>query len=417
MPNAKITKTLVDKSAPAERDQHFWDTEAKGFGLKITPTGSKVYVYQYRYPPRRGGKTMRVTIGKHGSPWTPDGARVRARELASLVANGQNPRALELAGDAAMTVAQLCDDYLLKGTGTKKASTLATDKGRIEAHIKPLLGTMRINEVTRADISAFQSDVAAGKTKKDTKTKARGRAIVTGGKGTAARTLGLLGGIFSYAVDAGLLETNPARGVKRYPDKRNERYLNAHELKTLGEMLDAPENKAVYPTAITIIRLLALTGARRGEIQNLKWSEVDLERSALRLDDSKTGQKIVRLNAPALDVLKNLIGGDAKPQGYVFPNSEGTGPYEGTSKVWSRLRKDTALGDVRLHDLRHTFASLAIAQGMPLAVIGKLLGHANASTTQRYAHLADDPVTAASDQLGATLAGIFSVARDPDDGT
>lgn len=270
---------------------------------------------------------------------------------------------------------------------------------------------MRTSDVTPAHIRKFQTSVAAGETKTDVKTKLRGRAIVRGDKATAARTLGLLGGIFSYAVESGFLDRNPTHGVKRFPDKKNERFLSPVEIKLAGDILSQAKSDGINDKAIDIIRLLIFTGARRGEIQSLQWKEVDLERKMLLLDDSKAGQKIIRLSNPALAILTQRQSTAGKAEGYVFPASEGDGAYTATSRIWSKLRAGTALEDVRLHDMRHSFASLAIAQGTSLAIIGKLLGHANVSTTQRYAHLADDPLAAATEQVGEAIAEMFSFPK------
>ena len=404
----RLTKSLVDRIQLTDRDQWFWDSEVKGFGLKVSKAGVRTYAFQYRFPSGRSGKTYRITIGKHGSPWTVESARTEARTLSARVTQGENPRLETQRAKAIPTVAELCDTYMAHGTGTKKASTLATDRGRIKRHIKPLLGHLKVTEVTPAIIKKFQNDIASGATKADISTKLRGRAIVKGGKGTAARTLGLLGGIFSYAIELELIDRNPAHGVKRFPDKKNERFLSSEEFTLIGRMLDQAAESGVSQKAIDIILLLILTGARRGEIQQLKWSEVDLVRGMLMLDDSKTGQKKIRLNSPASTILEAQAARVETRTGYVFSDRTGSGPFSATSKIWAKIRADTPLADVRLHDLRHSFASVAIAQGASLPVIGKLLGHANISTTQRYAHLTDDPISSANEAVGTMIAAQLS---------
>ena len=317
-------------------------------------------------------------------------------------ANGEDPASQKQAIKKQVTVSQLCDLYLADGCAAKKASTLATDKGRIERHIKPLLGRKKVNDVTRADITRFLQNVANGKTAADVKTKKHGRAIVKGGEGTASRTVGLLGGIFSYAVDFGLIDTNPVRGVKRFPDKKGDRYLSEQELVVLGEAFRSTGESGGNPSAVAILKLLIFTGARKGEIESLKWSDVDFQSGYLRLSDSKTGQKVIPLNAGALDILSEmdrLEGTD-----YVFPAYRGNGHYEGLPKVWKRIRKIANLDDVRLHDLRHSFASIAVSGGASLPIIGALLGHTSSATTHRYAHLSDDPVRSATETVGGKIA-------------
>ena len=394
---AKITKRTVDAAKPGERDSFIWDSEVKGFGLKVTPAGNKIYVLQYRF----GGRVNRYTIGRHGSPWTPNEARDEAGRLLGMVKDGKNPTALKSADKAEKTVAELCDLYLAEGCETKKPSTRATDKGRIERHIKPLLGRKRVKDVTQNDIKRFMKDIAGGKTKADEKTD-HGRVIVKGGKGTATRTVGLLGGVFSFAVGEGMRPDNPVRGVKRYADKKGERYLSPDEMATLGEALTAAQGKGENKTAIAAIRLLILTGCRKSEILTLQWAHVDFDRAYLRLSDSKSGEKIVPLGAPALELLATLPRIEGNP--YVLPGEKEEQHLVGLPKVWGRIKKRAKLQDVRLHDLRHSFASVGASAGMGLPIVGKLLGHRDPKTTARYAHIGDDPAKAAADRISGTIA-------------
>ena len=214
----KLTKAAIDRAKPKADDYFLWDGELKGFGIKIARGGRKSYVCKYRAGSGRAAPTRRMTIGAHGSPWTVDQARAEVRKLLGRAANGEDPAKEKQEVKKQITVAALCDLYLEQGIGMKKASTIATDRGRIERHIKPLLGKKRVPDVNRADIKRFLQDVANGKTAADIKTGLHGRAIVKGGKGTASRTVGLLGGIFSYAFDCGLIETNPVRGIKRFAE-------------------------------------------------------------------------------------------------------------------------------------------------------------------------------------------------------
>lgn len=405
---AKITKQLVDSITPGEKDQFIWDSVVKGFGLKVTPSGSKVFIVQYRDPTMRGSRPSRVTIGKFGSPWTADNARAQAKRILGMVATGNDPTKIKAAHKTALTVAELCDVYLERGVSMKKESTIATDRGRIERHIKPLLGRLKVSQVTKQEVRKFISDVAAGKTARDVRTGLRGRAIVTGGKGTATRTAGLLSGIFAFAIEAGYLETNPVHGVPKFKGKKHERFLTLSEIRTIGGILTSMEGEGVNPKALSIIRLLALTGARRGEIVNLKRSEVDLDSRTLRLADSKTGQKNIPLNRAAIEILSRIIAADQpKRSAFLFPAETGDGPYNGVPKVWRVVRDRIGDPTLRLHDLRHSFASLAVSQGASLPMIGALLGHANSATTQRYAHLSDDPVRGATEMVGNAISAAW----------
>jgi len=402
---AKLTKSVVDGATPEGRDRFLWDNEVTGFGLKVCAGGRKVYVCKYRHGSGRRAPTRRVTIGAHGSPWTVEAARKEARRILGLVALGEDPAKVKQDAKKVLTIGELCDEYLEHGTALKKVSTLATDRGRIERHIKPLIGHVRLSDVSKATVTRFMKDVADGKSAADVKTVHRGRAIVTGGKGTAARTVGLLGGVFSYAVDAGLMTDNPVRGVKRYKDKKNQRFLSAAELIRLGKTIRKAEAAETNPQALAILRLLILTGCRKGEIEKLRWSDVDFDLGFLRLPDSKTGQAIRPLNGAARAILSNM----ARYQGtdLVFPSVDLDRPYVGTSKVWRLVRAAADLEDVRLHDLRHSFASVAVSGGASLPVIGALLGHKDAATTAQYAHLSDDPVRGAAENVGNHLAGLL----------
>lgn len=399
---SKLTKSIVDASESRGHDYFLWDSDLKGFGIKIAKGGRKSYVCKYRVGSGRTAPTRRMTIGAHGSPWTVDQARGEARKLLGRAANGEDPAKEKQEEKKQITVAQLCDLYLENGVGTKKASTIATDLGRIERHIKPLLGRKKVPDVTRADIKRFLQDVANGKTAIDERTGLHGRSIVKGGKGTATRTVGLLGGIFSYAFDCGLIEINPVHGVKRFADRKGQRYLSQQELVAFGQALVDGEERGLNPQALAILKLLVFTGARKGEIETLRWDAVDFEGGYLHLADSKTGQKAFPLNAGALEILSKMPRFDGSP--YVFPAHRSDGHYKGTPKVWIIVRRMAGLEDVRLHDLRHSFASIAVSGGASLPIIGALLGHYDSSTTQRYAHLHDDPLKAASQAVGGKVA-------------
>ncbi|MGI8568512.1 MAG: tyrosine-type recombinase/integrase [Methylocella sp.] len=404
MAGEKITKRTVDGLQPMERDFVRWDGLLTGFGVRVRASGSRSFVAAYRL----GGRNTpwrRVTIAAVGS-MTVDSARKEAERIIAGARLGQDRAAQKARKRAEMTVAQVCDLYLAEGCETKKASTLATDRGRIERHIKPLLGKRLIGEVARAEIEKFMRDVANGKTAADVKTRLHGRAIVEGGKGTASRTVGLLGGIFSFAVSRHLRPDNPVRGVKRYPDKKGETFLSPAELARLGEALGAAEASGANYAAVAVIRLLAFTGARKGEVASLRWSEIDLERGYLRLGDSKTGAKVIPLGAPAIEVLAGLPRIDGAQ--FVFPAATGGAAFQGVDKVWRKVRAAANFPALRLHDLRHSFASVGLARGDALAVIGAILGHADVKTTSRYAHLADDPVRNAANEISKSVHAAFS---------
>lgn len=424
----RITKRVVDAAEPSERVYRIWDSELKGFGLKVTPAGAKTYIATYRAGTGRAAPQREYTLGKHGV-LTPDQARELARKILSEARLGGDPQAERKRLRGELTVAQLCDLYLEEGTSGKKASTLSSDRYRINSHIKPLLGKKPLSSITQGDVERFMRDVAAGKTAvKRERIGPRAYTQSRGGKGTASRTVGLLGGIFSFAVRHKLRPDNPVHGVTRYKDGRSERFLSTQELARLGGAIEAAETEGRNAMGLAVIRLLVTTGARKSEIEALRWDEVDFERSALMLKDSKTGAKVVPIGAQALALLSELAekakaarleaetkaeGGELPPPSpYVFPASKGAAQHwTGTKRIWEQVRAKAGLPDVRLHDLRHTYASLAVGAaggGQSLAVIGKLLGHKDVRTTARYAHLADDPVKQAANRIAAAAAAGLS---------
>ena len=401
---ARLSKRVVDGIKPAEKGDTFvWDTEVKGFGLKVTDSGRRVYVFQYRIPGKR--TPARLTIGQHGDTWTTEQARNEAERLRGDMQRGVLPherkREDEAARSRAVTMAEFCECYFADGTATKKASTVSVDRGRVRRHVLPLLGKRKVAEITVSDVRRFMTDVANGKTAADERTGTRGRAIVTGGKGTATRTVGLLGGIFSFAVQEGIRSDNPARGVKRFPDKKCKRYLSDAEFAKLGDALKEAEAAGVNRFAIAALRALVFTGCRLSEILTLRWDEVDFQRSILQLADSKTGAKVVVLGAPALELLAGLPKVQGNP--YVFPGEREGKHLVGLPKIWARIRPRAGLDDVRMHDLRHSFASKGAGAAVGLLAIGKLLGHRDPKTTARYAHLADDPTKVAADQVSGAI--------------
>ncbi|MCC6829156.1 MAG: tyrosine-type recombinase/integrase [Novosphingobium sp.] len=425
----KLTKRAVDAAQPQAKRYWLRDGELRGFAVRVLPSGVKTYVAVYRAGTGRGAPQREYTIGQHGEV-TLDQAREEARRVLGAARLGGDPQGERVGKRSELTVAQLCDLYLTEGVATKKASTLATDRGRITTHIKPLLGKKHISSVTSGDVERFMRDVAQGKTATEP-TKVRPGVIshVRGGKGTASRTVGLLGGIFSFAVRHKLRPDNPVRGVTRYKDGRSERFLSAKELARLGEAITKAAADGSNTKGLAVIRLLTTTGARKSEIEGLRWDEIDFEQSALRLRDSKTGAKVIAIGAPALSLLAELAAETRSrqvkaeveanaagqpnpvPSPWVFPAGRGSaGHWVGTAKVWTAIRAKADLADVRLHDLRHTYASLAVGAsggGQSLAVIGKLLGHADVRTTARYAHLADDPVRQAANRIAeAAAAGL-----------
>jgi integrase len=332
---------------------------------------------------------------------------------------GSDPAAIKKAIRQTATVSELCDLYLreaeagrllTRGKSAKKASTLLIDRGRIARHIKPLIGAMKLTAVTQEDIDKFMHDVAAGKTAGNTKSaKKRGLARVRGGRGAASRAVGLLGGIFTYAVRRRMRLDNPVHGVIRFADGRLERRLTEAEYFALGEALRKAEITGVWPPAIAAIRFLALTGWRRNEALELRWEEIDLDRRTVRLPDTKTGRSMRPLSYVACNGLSQTTMRSGK---LVFPATRGDGHLAGFKKMWPRIMKLGGLpSDVTPNVLRHSFVSLADELGYSDATIGALVGHKGRTITSRYTHSADAVLLAAADSVANRTAELMGDVR------
>ena len=412
----KITKRAVDAlAAQKSAEVVMWDQELRGFGIRARVGGAKTYILHYRAGTGRGAPLRKLTIGKHGSPWTPDLARTEAKRLLGLIASGEDPAEHRATERKALTLAELCDLYLAEGATHKKPSTLKADRGRIIHHIKPLLGRVRVDKLARADIERMLIDIKAGKTAAPAPNEGERKpgSIATGGSGVAAQCVALMSTLLAFAVARGLRSDNPARGAKKPPVRKMERFLSEEEIAWLAVALDAESRRTGNPYPAAAIKLLLLTGGRRGEIVGLRWEHVDFERQCLRLPDSKTGAKIIYLNAPALEILAELPRISTNP--YVVPGTREQAPLGGIDKVWFRVRAAAGLRGVRLHDLRHSFASMGVAGGLSLPIIGALLGHKHPTTTGRYAHLSADPLRAANDVVGMRIAAAINRTPDLDD--
>lgn len=377
---ANITKTTVE-GLPA--DSIIWDAKVRGFGARRQKGDAIAYVLFYR---TKDGRQRWHTIGKHGSPWTPDLARAEARRILGEVVAGADPAGEKQADRKAATVVDLCDDYLAAATSgklltkrkvPKKASTLLVDKSNITNHVKPLLGGLKVAAVTRRDVERFQDFVTAGETAAKS-CGPRGGGLLTGGRGAATRTMGLLGAVFQFAVKRGMRPDNPVRGVERHADGRRDRRASADEYAALGEALRTmPET--VWPIAVAAAHFLCVTGWRRGEMLALKWSEVDLATRTAGLEDTKTGKSMRPLSRAACEILRNL----PRMRGLVFPASRGDDqPMAGFHKVWIAIARRAALpADVTPHVLRHSFASVASDLGYSELSIAAMIGHKLGSIT------------------------------------
>jgi integrase len=408
---AKLTKRIVDAAGVREKDYFLWDDELPGFGLRIFTSGKRSYLIQYR----AAGRTRRYTIGLHGV-WTPETARQEAKVQLGRIAKGDNPAEERQLDHQAITVKELCELYLKdldaglilgKGGRPKKAGTISSDIGRIHRHIIPLIGNRRVKDLVKADIAKVLKDIMAGKTAVSVKTKKlRGKAIVRGGVGTATRTVGLLGGILTYAMEAGIITANPAHGVRKPKDNVRGRRLTEAEYRILGEMLRTAAETEKYEMTVDIIRQIAMSGCRRSEMIGLMWTEADTGASCLRLADSKEGASIRPIGLPVVEYLEERR--KTQTGTYVFPGRRAEdAAFGGFPNHWKQIFKDSPLADVTPHVLRHSFASIANDLGFTEVTIAALVGHAKGSVTSKYIHTLDTALIMAADTISGYIQGLL----------
>lgn len=402
----KITKRLVDGLAPCSgaAEAFVWDSELKGFGIRVMPSGVASYLLKYR---NQEGRQRKLALGRV-SALTPEQARVLARQRLSEVARGDDPSAARKAVRTSITVAELCALYLEDVAGRVKASTLAMDRSRVTTHVEPLIGKRIVVALTIEDIERFQADIVAGKSAKPRKEKGRG-GVATGGKGAAIRTVGMLGTILEFAKRKKLIKDNPVRGVDRLAEGRQTRFLSPAEIKRLATAVDDLEAEGVTPAGLAAIRFLLLTGCRRMEVLSLPLAWVDFDAKCLRLHDAKgikardVGARIeIRaIGTAALDLLKAVKRSDDSP--WAFPAARGDGHFVGVPGLLARVCERAELEGVTVHVLRHTFAAMAASMGFSELTIAGMLGHKVSGVTARYAHVADSALVAAADAVAGRM--------------
>jgi integrase len=405
---ARITKRLVDSLTPTGTDYYAFDTDTIGFAVRVRATGGMSYIVQYRVGSGRAAPVRRVTLGAVGK-MAPEQARAAAKKVLGSVAHGKDPAADKASERRSLPLGNVIAAFLAEHAEAKrKASTAAWYRGGLERVVKPALGGMNPGKVTRQDVARLHSSLHG--------TPVR-----------ANRVLAMLSALYSFAGKAGYVPEgyNPARGIEKFPERSRERFLTSKELGRLGDVLrqgetsglpysvdeSSPKSKhapkednrrvILDPFAVAAIRLLILTGARLREILDAQWQHVDFERRTIFLPDSKTGKKPIYLSAAALEILVSLPRIEGNP--HIVPGEKAGQPRVDLKRPWAAVTKAAGLEGLRIHDLRHSFASVGAGASLGLPIIGKLLGHTQAATTHRYAHLDMDPIRRAAETIGATI--------------
>lgn len=406
MSGLRISKRLVDALKPQKVEHVVWDSELTGFGVRVRPTGHMTYILQYRAGTGRGAPTKKLTIGAVGK-LTPEDARAIARRSVGAVMSGLDPAQEKAGKSKSPRFDQLAEAYLTEFIARQRKPSTAKLYRHNLSHARSAWGHRKAVDIARADVSKLHREIA-------TKTPV-----------LANRVLATLSAMYSWADQAERIPeaVNPARKIQKFPEQGKERFLSADEYLRLGEALDLaagqgipwephPDGKLKHaPKAdkrrvkfdvyvISAIRLFLFTGARLREILCMRWEHFDPDRGVVLLPDSKTGKKTLVLSQAAIAVIESLPrAGD-----YIIAGKTPAKPRADLKRPWERIRSYAGLGDVRLHDLRHSFASVGVGGGYGLPIVGKLLGHTQSSTTQKYAHLDTEPVRRVTNEIGRRIA-------------
>jgi integrase len=383
--------------APAQGNKVHYDDEVPGFGARVTSAGTRSFVLNYL---TKAGRERRITIGSCAD-WTCTDARAEAKRLRHTVDEGGDPLADIEDLRAAPTVAELADRFEQEHLPRKRASTAGDYKSMLQNHIRPALGHLKVAEVSFADIDALHRKITK-----------------SGSPYAGNRVVAVLSKMFSSAIRWNMRESNPAKGIERNLEHHRRRYLSADELARLVAALAAHPDKQ----SANIVTLLLLSGARKGEALAMRWDDVDLTAGVWSKPPSSTKQKQAhesQLSAPARQLLSEIREQQAakhpkRPLGeYVFPGLGESGHVVDIKRSWRQLCRAAKISGLRVHDLRHSFASTAISGGASLPLVGALLGHASPTTTARYAHMFTDPQRAAVERIGAVFTAAGKPATEP----
>lgn len=405
----KLTQSMIEAMpAPRTGQSFMWDGYLKGFGVRAGTTGTKSFVIQYR---NAEGRLRRLAFARH-PVLKLDAAREQARILIGQIASGGDPAEDKRAKRQATNVSEVCDWYLEEANAGRivgarrrpiKASTLAMDRSRIERHIKPLLGHRQVKMLKLADIERMQADIASGKTAA-AKRAGRGR-VTTGGDGAASRSVSTLHSVFEHAVRLGVIDTNPARGVRRLASKQRTRRLSAAELVAFGDAMRTAAERGEHPVGLAAVELIALTGFRLMEAQGLHRAWVDADQRSVQFPDTKSDAQVRAIGMPAVNLLSAQLEVATSP--FMFTADDGRSHYKQVPDLVVRLCHIARLEGVTAHTLRHTFGSVAGDLGFSEVTIAALLGHGKRGVTQGYIHI-DEGLRHAVEMVSAKIADLLA---------
>lgn len=390
----KLTKSLIDQNNSNDKDYFVWDSEVKGFGCRIWPSGKKTYMFFYRSPLTQ--KKIGVKIGVHGHI-TVDEARIEVKKLSAEIASGSDPKEekqkkmieQKKIDDKDLNFKDFLPIFIERHSKIyNKPTTQKVNEQQFKTHILPFFCNKELKAITKQDILKFKDSLKQYQT-------------------TANRCLKLISCVFNKAIAWDYLSEgrNPCLGITKYKENKKERFLAKNEIDQLSKTLTFNQDLQLNcPYVLGVIQMLMYTGCRKSEILTLKWADVQLDQNCLHLKDSKTGEKIVPLNSLSKAVLESLEPQPNNP--YVFCGKKPGGHLTDVKKTWTKIRKMLNIEDVRMHDLRHTFASMAIKSGLGLYQVSKLLGHSNIQTTMRYAHIEKEELVKSAKAVEAVFANV-----------
>ena len=379
-PRSRITDSVVRRlQGPGHGNRVTYDDDVTGFGVRVTSAGAKSFVLNYRI----AGRERRYTLGRYPA-WSVLAAREEARRLRRRIDLGEDPLQARVEERDAATVDDLCAEYSEAHLPRKRPGSQRNDRAMIAQYILPALGPRKVADLEFADIAKLH------------------RSLSKRSPYVANRVIALLSKMFSLSQQWGWRETNPCRGVERNAEGRRERYLSADEIERLNAALTAHPNQQ----AANVVRMLLLTGARRGELMSSRWEEFDLQGDVWHKPSAHTKQKRyhrVPLSQPAGDLMRSIRAQAVDASPFVFPGRRREAPLKEIKRFWDQIRRDAAIEDVRLHDIRHTYASILVSGGLSLPIVGALLGHTQPGTTARYGHLFDEPLRDATGRVGRAV--------------